>query len=88
MPQQRGFAGPRRTEQHDGLFGGGFENIGQILKSTAFLPALALRLFALIEQQCQMYETLVQGVTLIGPAFDLGTIVLTESRPVSLFDRG
>jgi hypothetical protein len=67
---------------------GGFRHMRkhrlQALERLAGLPALPLRIFALVDQEREIDETLIERITLIRPAVDAGLEIVPKSRPVGV----
>lgn len=71
MPQQGGLARPGGAENDEGgVFGGPGQQFGKVGEPPAGLPARALSVFALVEQEGELNEPAVQFLAGFGPKGD------------------
>lgn len=56
----------------------------QALEGLAGLPALPLRIFALVDEEREVDEALIERIALIRPATDAGLEIVSKSRPVGV----
>lgn len=84
MPEQRGLATAGSAEDDNGGFRHMLQHRLQALEGLAGLPALSLNIFALVDEEREVDETLIERIALIRPAVDAGLEIVPKSRPVGV----